>query len=158
MGNGHLAALTWAGPGAGGRRRGGRDVAGSASPRRAPPSSAGTPRCAVTGGNDPATPGIKDVVPRKAASGDKGRAYGATPPSRPVPGTNPRGRSPGPTLVTGPRDPVLRAANRPGRDGGRHSPAGVHTDMTVDSQETLAFTTPLPVDTFFSNNRQFGGS
>lgn len=149
MGNGHHAALTWAGPGAGGRRRGGRDVAGSASPRRAPPSSAGTPRCAVTGGNDPATPGIKDVVPRKAASGDKGRAYGATPPSRPVAGTNPRDRSSGP----GPP-----AANRPGRDGGRHSPAGVHTDMTVDSQETLAFTTPLPVDTFFSNNRQFGGS
>ncbi|KPI22438.1 hypothetical protein OV320_1475 [Actinobacteria bacterium OV320] len=54
--------------------------------------------------------------------------------------------------------PTLLKANRPGRDGGRLSRARVHTDVTVDSQETLAFATPLPVDTFFTNSRDFGGS
>jgi len=54
--------------------------------------------------------------------------------------------------------PTLRKANRPGRDGGRRHRARVHTDVTADSQETLAFATPLPVDTFFTNSRDFGGS
>ncbi|WP_327181112.1 hypothetical protein [Streptomyces sp. NBC_01334] len=86
----------------------------------------------VTGANRLAMLGIKDVVTRENASGRKGREH-----------------------VLG---PALRKANRPGRDGGRLSRAGVHTDVTVDSQETLAFTTPLPVDTFFTKSRHFGGS